>query len=255
MVVTVEISGILEEKLRRLVELGVYSSVAEAVRDAVRNMIDKMDLVDIALQLYINKDASFQYISYFASKPYKVMIDIMLSQEILPLLGARTGEELRDPEPGTYVIDPFTAFVIYESDIHDILEEKTNSGGYRFLYPEAGKPQLEVYMARRLSRGRRATNIMHIAPIPVPTEPPRHLVTHIEEALVSYAEAAGAILLSDDIRTREYARKRGVEAYSTLSLLKDSIARGIVSFERAVEIIYSVKSIPLLVPDTIIPTR
>ncbi|MEB3773850.1 MAG: hypothetical protein GSR86_02840 [Desulfurococcales archaeon] len=252
MVVTVEISGVLEEKLRRLVELGVYSSVAEAVRDAVRSMIERMDLVDVAITLYTSKGASFQYAAYFANKPYNVMIDLMLAREIMPLLGARSDEELGRMEPGTYVIDPLTAYVIYGSDLYYIIKLGVDNG-YRFIMPDAGRHQLEVYMARRMASQGEAERLIHLAPIPVPTEPPRSLVTPIEEAIANYAEAAGVPLVSEDIRTRDYASKRGVSVYSMLSLIRYAVSKGLISFERALEIVYSIKAVPLLVPDTVIP--
>jgi Arc/MetJ-type ribon-helix-helix transcriptional regulator len=50
--VSVEISGLLERRLRRLVDLGLYSSVSEAVRDAIRMLFERLDLKSLALELY-----------------------------------------------------------------------------------------------------------------------------------------------------------------------------------------------------------
>ncbi len=252
MVVTVEISGVLEEKLRRLVELGVYSSVAEAVRDAVRNMLERLDLADIAIQLYISRDATFQYTAYFAGKTFHEMIDLMLAREIMPLLGARTSEEIPDTDKNAYIMDPLTAYTIYTSDMYKVLATLKNQG-YRFLYPQPAKSQLEVYIARRMLKNSAPTSLPHVIPLPVPTEPPKSLVTSIEESIINYAEAAGIAVLTDDIRTREYASKRRVEAVTSLSLLRKAVSLGLIGFEEAMEIIYTVKAIPMLVPDAILP--
>ena len=62
-------------------------------------------------------------------------------------------------------------------------------------------------------------------------------------------------MLSDDRRTREYASRRGVEAYSSLSLLTTALREGLVSSAEASEVVYSLKSVPVLVPDAMLGQR
>ncbi|MEM4476262.1 MAG: hypothetical protein QXG07_03135, partial [Desulfurococcaceae archaeon] len=83
--VDVEISGILEERLRRLVDLGIYSSLSEAVRDAVRRLLDQMDLKNLALKLYTLSEASFQYVVEFADSSFDDMTEYFITRGYTPL--------------------------------------------------------------------------------------------------------------------------------------------------------------------------
>jgi metal-responsive CopG/Arc/MetJ family transcriptional regulator len=70
--VSVEISGLLERRLRRLVDLGLYSSVSEAVRDAVRALFERLDLRALALELYTVREASLGYVVVSPGRPLRV---------------------------------------------------------------------------------------------------------------------------------------------------------------------------------------
>ena len=49
---TVEIKGLLEERLNQLVEAGLYASRSEAIRDSIRHLLAQIDLVEVAVRLY-----------------------------------------------------------------------------------------------------------------------------------------------------------------------------------------------------------
>lgn len=49
---TVEIKGLIEERISLLVEAGLYASKSEVVRDGVRRLLETQDFLVIALQLY-----------------------------------------------------------------------------------------------------------------------------------------------------------------------------------------------------------
>ena len=49
---TIEIKGILEEKLELLVEAGLYSSKTEAIRDSIRHLLEDQDFLSIAINLF-----------------------------------------------------------------------------------------------------------------------------------------------------------------------------------------------------------
>ena len=55
---TIEIKGILEEKLELLVEAGLYSSKTEAIRDSIRHLLEDQDFLSIAINLYKNNKVS-----------------------------------------------------------------------------------------------------------------------------------------------------------------------------------------------------
>ncbi|MHA2295894.1 MAG: UPF0175 family protein [Candidatus Hodarchaeales archaeon] len=52
MTTTVEIKGLLEERLELLVRAGMYASKSEAVRDGIRHLLKELDIKDIAFKLY-----------------------------------------------------------------------------------------------------------------------------------------------------------------------------------------------------------
>ncbi|MEB3779589.1 MAG: hypothetical protein GSR85_05085 [Desulfurococcales archaeon] len=251
MVVTVEISGVLEEKLRRLVDLGVYSSVAEAVRDAVRNMLSSTDMREIALKIYTTKNASFQYATYFAEETFDSMIEYMLSKEVVPLIGVLDRKDVEILDKGVYLVDPLTIHILYKSELADIAT-KSRNGGIKMLTPEKSRSYIQIAEARRIWRGMDPVRIVATAPIPVPSEMPRSLITVIEEAIINYADATDTMIISDDARTRLIARERGVEAVSSLSILLTGMEEGIIDPVRASEVIYGLRMIPYLLPDHIV---
>ena len=84
--VDVEISGILEEKLRRLVELGLYSSISEAVRDAVRRLLQQLDMRSLALKIFLGYSVCWIFYGisfYFLLKSLGPTIGIDIFQPII----------------------------------------------------------------------------------------------------------------------------------------------------------------------------
>ncbi len=247
MVVNVEIGGILERRLRRLVELGVYSSVAEAVRDAVRVMLDSMDLKKYALELYVTREASLHYVSEFAGETFQGMIDYMMSRGVTPAIGAAAREDYRPLDDGEVVVDVFTIYTIYKTRLGDIVAKLVENEGLKLIVPKGVESHLHLLVAERVRRG-----------LPLPKEPERVEVEEVEEpsipltpielGVIEYARSEKVAMLSDDFRTRKYARSRGVKAYSSLSLISTYI--GGAGGDRRIlpDVILSVRAIPLVVP-------
>ncbi|HID40603.1 MAG TPA: hypothetical protein EYP33_00405, partial [Pyrodictium sp.] len=225
MVVSVEISGILEKKLRRLVELGVYSSVAEAVREAVRRLFEDIDLKSLAIELYIERGASLSYAAEFAEETIESMIDYMLSKGVTPVIGGIVEEDYEEIDDGVIFADPLSLYVIYKSNLASLLDELF-SRGLILLAPAEAESYLQILVADRIRRG---------LPVPFRVETvrlPRVLEEHsepplstMEVAAVEYSLKTGTPVLLDDARARDYARKRGARAYSTLSLVTTYISR------------------------------
>ncbi|MCE7736801.1 MAG: hypothetical protein GPJ54_18100 [Candidatus Heimdallarchaeota archaeon] len=55
---TVEIKGVLEEKMELLLRSGLYASKSEIVRAGLRQLLESQDFLSIALHLYKNKEIS-----------------------------------------------------------------------------------------------------------------------------------------------------------------------------------------------------
>ena len=247
MVVNVEIGGILERRLRRLVELGVYSSVAEAVREAVRVMLDSMDLRKYALELYVTREASLHYVTEFAGETFQGMIDYLMSRGVTPAIGATAREDYRGLDDGEVIVDVLTLYTIYKTRLGDITARLVEEGGLKLLVPKGVESHLHLLVAERVRRGR-----------PLPGEPERVEVEEVEEpsipltplelGVIDYALSEGVPMLSDDFRTRKYARDRGVRVYSSLSLISTYVER--LGGDRRVlpDVILSVRAVPLVVP-------
>lgn len=248
MVVSVEISGALERKLRRLVELGVYASVAEAVRDAVRRMLDSMDLRSLALELYTSRDASLHYVTEFAGETFQGMIDYMVSRGVTPLIGAMEAGDAEPIEGGEALVDVLTLYVIYKSRLGDVVASLSD-GGLRLSAPRQAESLSHILVAERIRRG---------LPIPPRVEfvdvgegeegVGRYLLTPLETGVIGYARREGLPLVTDDYRVRLAARSLGVRTYSSLALIPTYIERLGSKPPRLAEIVLSARAIPLVIP-------
>lgn len=58
MTTTVEIKGILEDRLELLVKSGLYASKSEAVRDSIRHLLNELDMKELAFKLYKDEQIS-----------------------------------------------------------------------------------------------------------------------------------------------------------------------------------------------------
>ncbi len=248
MVLSVEISGLLEERLRRLVDLGIYASVAEIVREAVRTLLKEMDLKKIALEMYIKKEASFQYITEFAEETYDTMIDYMLSKEVIPLIGAPKKEDAIPLYPGSYVLDSLTLYVVYKSNIVDLLSILRKKG-YRFVILDNLSSSLDVLEAKRLLKGFKYSRAIEVVSRKIPKER-KGLHSLNEIASLYYASEIKAKVLSDDLRTRELARRMGLEAFSSASVIATLYDE--LDHIKLNEYIYSYRSVPCILPQEII---
>ncbi len=247
MPVSVEIAGLLERRLRRLVDLGLYSSVSEAVRDAIRMLFERLDLKALALELYTSRDASLGYVVEFSGESLEALIDYMISRGIPPVIGCIDPVEVRVLE-GPVIVDPLTVHVVYKSYLAD-LALKLSDSGLKFYAPSTLEPQIQVLTAIRARRGLNTRSFIEYVEVNVQEEEShgRILLTPLERALISYARSEGLTLLSDDVRVRSHASKLGVKALSSLSIVETFIDR----FGRPgniEEILMSLKAIPVIVP-------
>jgi Arc/MetJ-type ribon-helix-helix transcriptional regulator len=245
--VSVEISGLLERRLRRLVDLGLYSSVSEAVRDAVRALFERLDLRALALELYTVREASLGYVVEFSGETFEGIIDYMLSRGVPPVIGALNPVDI-GVLGGPVLLDPLTVHVIYKSYLAD-MALKLNDSGLKFYAPHVAAPQVQVLEAIRARRGLNSRFFIEYVEVNVGEEESygRILVTPLERALVDYARSEGLTLLSDDVRVRSYALRYGVKTLSSLSIAETYITM----FGKPPNIedaLMSLKAIPLIIP-------
>ena len=247
MPVSVEISGLLERRLRRLVDLGLYSSVSEAVRDAVRALFERLDLRALALELYTVREASLGYVVEFSGETFEGIIDYMLSRGVPPVIGALNPVDI-GVLGGPVLLDPLAVHVIYKSYLAD-MALKLNDSGLKFYAPHVAAPQVQVLEAIRARRGLNSRFFIEYVEVNVGEEESygRILVTPLERALVDYARSEGLTLLSDDVRVRSYALRYDVKTLSSLSIAETYITM----FGKPPNIedtLMSLKAIPLIIP-------
>ena len=92
---TVEIKGEFEEKIKRLMDAGLYSSVAEVVRDAIRHMLKEYDEKELAVSLYRQEKVSIAKAAKIAGVSFSKMKEILIKKGLNPRLGVENRTELR----------------------------------------------------------------------------------------------------------------------------------------------------------------
>ncbi|MEB3760687.1 MAG: type II toxin-antitoxin system ParD family antitoxin [Desulfurococcales archaeon] len=249
MVVSVDITGVLEERLRRLVELGLYASVAEAVREGVRRLLSTIDLKEIALKLYIEKNVTLNYICEFSSTSCTEIIDYLLEKEVLPLLGST---EVKDKpiirEQDNIIIDPSALYVLYNSRLSGFVS-MLRELGYVILVPRSLKSYLEVLEAKALF----TKNVRSPMTISLSTECGKAniqekgiIISSLERDTLVHAKSCGYTLITEDIRLRQFAEKINLSVYSWLDFVyfyKEKMEKTYIE-----ELLLSLKAIPVILP-------
>ncbi len=249
MVVSVDITGVLEERLRKLVELGLYASVAEAVREGVRKLLKDLDMRKIALQLYTSKNVTFHYTCYFSDTPCDLMIDYFLENEVVPLLGAiEINYELTEINNRQLILDPSSLYTLYSSNLPKVANKFLDLG-YTFYIPKTLKNYQDVLQAKALVKNKinslvsiRQTNNCGGKNINE-----KHIImSDAEKEAIKTALGCGYLLVSEDIRLRAFAKQYNIKTISWTELLfhyKDYIGD-----TELADLLVSLKSIPILIP-------
>jgi Arc/MetJ-type ribon-helix-helix transcriptional regulator len=231
LVVTVELSGVLEEALEALVAAGLYQSKSEAVRDAVRRLLESLDLRDVALRAYTAAGFTFQAAAEASRAGLVELAGYFASRGVVPELGSvDRGEVTRGAElleaRGVAVVDLSALELMVYSGLAGALVRP----GVRLprlvapaslearvrLLPYTGRVRLGVPLPRWLVAVAR----------PRRRPPPRRGVSLQELEAASIAREEGAVYLSCDARSRAVARSMGVEAAPLQSLLLLLLERG-----------------------------
>ncbi|MBU4373370.1 MAG: UPF0175 family protein [Euryarchaeota archaeon] len=93
---TVEIKGEFETKIKRLIDAGLYGSIAEAVRDALRHLFRDYNEKEIAIALYRQQKVSLARAASIAGISLTRMKEILLEKGINPRLGVEGVRELKE---------------------------------------------------------------------------------------------------------------------------------------------------------------
>ncbi len=249
--VDIELTGVLEEKLRRLVELGLYSSLSEAVRDAVRRLLKEIDLKELSIKLYVNEKTSFQYAAYFAELSFPEMSDYMISRGIIPLIGVNSVNEIMKMSTDEiYVVDPLTIYLIYTYNIQEYFE-KLALDGYQFFAPISAETILETIMYPRLYYSVNMRGIVKFVEKPRRVHiSPKVKITLHEAIALAYARSSKRIVyMTEDMRTRLIASEYGVRTCSLLSILLT--LRNEIDDDKLRTILFGLKSFPAIIHEDV----
>ena len=91
---TVEIKGEFEIRIKHLIDAGIYGNTAEAVRDALRHLLQDYDEKEIAAELYRQEKVSLAKAASIAGVSIIRMKKILIEKGIKPRLGVEGVKEL-----------------------------------------------------------------------------------------------------------------------------------------------------------------
>lgn len=92
---TVEIKGEIENKLEKLLLAGFYKSKSEAVRDAIRHLLEEYDTRELAVSLYRQGKVSIAKAAEIAGVSFSRMKELLVEAGVNPRLGAESAAELK----------------------------------------------------------------------------------------------------------------------------------------------------------------
>ncbi len=253
MVVSVDISGILEERLRRLVDIGLYASVAEAVRDGVRRLLKDLDLSKFAIELYEKKNVTLRYACYFSGISCDEFIDKLIMNSVYPLIGEVTREQLELPRGTVLILFSSSIYTLFKSELINYINNLWRLG-YVVAVPDVVMEYYRIMQAYSLIKGilrdETSIEVFHGCGRPFKIESRRSIIMADDEAksLELSGGCKNTVIVADDIRLREYLRDIGLSAISSVSLLELLIKNNLISKIEFNNILFSMKSIPLLIP-------
>lgn len=242
MVVSVEISGVLEEKLRRLVDLGIYASVSEAVRDAVRRMLSDLDLKSIALNLLVNKGCSLHYACEFSGSTCPEFIEYLLLKNITPPLGFLGHPER--PRPGeNLILDQSSLLVALSTLAYKAFEALSNV--VKIFIPSVLENYYIILRALAIKSGLNIKKDFKIFNIIELKGSGKTLLTRSEYSVVKYVESnREVVIVSDDFYIQKYLNKNNIKYYSTLGIVNLARELNMINDLEYREILLSLKSLP-----------
>lgn len=258
MVTTIEISGYVEDVLEALVRAGIYSSKTEAIRDAVRRLVESYDMKDVSLRAYRSGSISFQLAVEISGVSMDELIWYFLSKDTAPSLGTDSEDEvtsglglLRETE--VVVLDLSSLYAMLELNLQDYL----TSFNKKFLTPSRVQERAQALILKFSKMKGLVVNLGGIEVIKVDKNlsafSHRNGLSVQESQAIYVAKKLKGVLLSDDKRTRQVARSHGVGAATTLSLLLLGKETGVLDEQTYRVLVSRLGAIPYQVPRPYLP--
>lgn len=234
---TVEIDGYIEQKLDLLVGVGLYATKSEAVRDAIRHLIQEVDLVSIAVELYSKGRVSLGFCAEVAELSTEELLVVLQRKGVRPSLGL---EEMSQLEAEVGVVSATDSLLVEGSCLGIV----TDSLGYsllegahwRLLVAQAQLDELSFDLRRKILSRMGDPN----SPFTLVTGAKgveefaaENSISHGEAASILSAIKAKAVLVADDQKVRTVATNSGLRVVSTPALIVYALGRGALTEDAA----------------------
>jgi predicted HTH domain antitoxin len=236
---TVEIDGYIEQKLDVLVGLGLYATKSEAVRDAVRHLLESVDILSISVDMYAKSSASLGFCAEVAGISCDELMIVLQRKGVKPHLGVDEMSQL-EAEANIAAASEALAFEGFSfKRIADLLGGVIFSGRPWPTYlAQAQLDELDFELRRvvlaRLGMAESGftliTGLKGIEGVAIENN-----ISRGEASAILAAEKTKATLVADDHKLRTAAVNSGVRVVSSPALLVCALGRGLITEAEAHE--------------------
>ncbi|OYT60149.1 MAG: hypothetical protein B6U75_02370 [Desulfurococcales archaeon ex4484_217_1] len=246
MTTVIEISGLLEKQLQLLVDIGLYSSKTEAVRDAIRRLLNAVNIADIAVNIYAQGKISLAYASELAEQSIPDFFIKLLGKGIAPKLinVSRDIDEVVENmnKRKTVVFDVSSLYSMYLSEtlntFRKILTQMGEKKNIKTIVASETVLHLKfIELKRLISFGHRSPTLPLMVVEVNSNDLRKFKSKFLKEQCLTLAEVASqyladklnGILVTDDFKALEVTGKTGIYAISTPTLLDYAKYYGVLS--------------------------
>ncbi|MEB3772522.1 MAG: hypothetical protein GSR82_02445 [Desulfurococcales archaeon] len=253
MVVTVEITGMLEEILDALVASGLYNNKSEAVRDAIRRLGEKLDLTHLAFKVYSsNREMTFTRALNVSRLGFKETIVYFIRKGYAPELGVIDDEEVKSLPSfrGEFVLDYTSMEIFLETGFIEHIPRL--AGVINFIVPKSLEEQVKQLPLRY---GLAYKRLLRLPGFKVVSEristSMKGWLSESEAEALRIARNRGIPIISCDIRFRKRLRVDGIKSVPGLGLAYMGVRKGLVQKSFWPVFISRAAAIPIYVPSVV----
>jgi hypothetical protein len=253
MVVTVEITGMLEEILDALVASGLYNNKSEAVRDAIRRLGEKVDLTHLAFKVYSNnREMTFTRALNVSRLGFKETVVYFIRKGYAPELGVLNNEEMKNLPSlqGEFVLDYTSMEIFLETGFIEHIPKLT--GVIEFVVPKSLEEQVKQLPLRY---GLAYKRLLRLPGFKVVSErvstSMKGWLSESEAEALRIARNRGIPVISCDIRFRNRLRMDNIRSVSGIGFAYMSALKGLVQKSFWPVFISRAAAIPIYVPSVV----
>lgn len=231
---TIEIDGYLEQKLDVLVSTGLYATKTEAVRDAIRRLVQQIDLVSILIGMYRRGRVSLGYLAEASDLSFDDALMAIQRRGHTPRLGVGElgvveAEVRRLGSVDTVVVEGFTLGVLVGCLGKQVFSDRP-------WLVQITQHQMEhlTVDTRRMVVANLNSGVSFVSGLRSVDEfATQNSVSRGEAASILAASKIGCPLVADDERVRNTAERTGVAVASSVSVILYFLGTGRIDEVRA----------------------